>query len=122
MIGSAVIVILKMYASQKGGSHVSSGGIFSIFLALSPFLFGVLVINFNDNPRALRCLSLAIILQTVVAVAGYYHAIFIDVGLEGSLDLGLVPLYQFMFLGVAAGAVSFMDEKKPRHLPRPNKK
>ena len=114
IIGGAIVGILKLYAAQKGGSHFSTGGIAPILLALTPFLFAVLVINFHDGPRALRYLSLAIILQTVGAISGYYKAIFIDTGIDGTLDLGLVPLYQFAFLGMAAAVVGLIKESKPR--------
>ena len=114
IVGAATIGFLKLYAAQRGGSHFSTGGVAPIFLALTPFLFAVLVINFTDGPRALKCLSLAIILQSAAAIFGYYKAIFLDTGMEGSLDLGLVPLYQFAFLGVAATAVRFIREQKSR--------
>ena len=114
IVGAATIGILKLYAAQRGGSHFSSGGVAPIFLALTPFLFAALVINFSDGPRALKYLSLAIILQTAAAIFGYYQAIFLDTGFEGSLDLGLVPLYQFAFLGVAATLVRFIKEPTSR--------
>lgn len=107
-----MVVILKSYAAQKGAAHLSSGGIFSILLALSPFLFGVLVINLTENPRAVKYLALALIIQTVLAMAGYYHALFIETGIEGVEDMGLIPLYQFGFIGIAAAAVRLLGEKK----------
>jgi len=118
MVGAAIVAFLKLYAQQKGASHFSSGGGVSILLALTPFLFAVLVLNLHDGARALKYLSLAIIFQSVITVLGYYKAIFLDTGLEGSIDLGMIPLFQFAFLGVAAAATKFIKEPNVRGMHR----
>lgn len=114
IVGAATVAFLRLYAAQRGGNQLSSGAGISILLSLTPFGFAAFVLNFNPVARAVKVLSLAIIFQTLLTIAGYYYAIFREVGVEGIIDLGMVPLYQFIFIGVAAGAVSFIKEPKSR--------
>ena len=119
IIGAATVLILMLYTLERGGSHLSAGKAVPVFLAITPFLFAALVMNFCTNPRSLNWLSAAIILQSVVAVVAYYDAIFSKVILDARTDLGMVPLGQFVFIGVAAGAARYLEEKSPR---RPRRK
>lgn len=115
LIGAVAVLILRLYAFQKGSSHFSGGRMLPLVSALSPFLFGVLVIHFNTNPRAIRLLSIVIILLAAGTILRYCHAIFGMVGIESATALAMVPLYQFVILGITAAVARFLPEEKGSH-------
>jgi hypothetical protein len=118
-IGAAMVLILKLYSAQKGGSHIGSSLALSIALSLSPFLFAILVLNLQSHGRAVKWMAVAIVLQTAAAILLYCHSLFREVGLQGAMDFGMVPLYQFILLGIAAAGAQFLREKDSRaHHPR----